>query len=249
MCELLLELDVIVEIVVGQRVLVPVEAQLLDRAPHPEGHRVVVGPGRIEHHRERVADHAAYSLADLDVELGLGGRMDLVGRPAVGLEPRRLLGIGLLGRQDGGAGIGGRAIAVGAEQPVDRHPRHLARDVPERDVHGADGAQRRLPRLSREEPLVEPLAVERVLSHDDGLQRGDQRLAVQVRPAHRRAEKGVALDTLVGLEREQTELALPGELGRCGGHKSWRGCRPSRTASASRRRSSSGLHVPVSQSE
>ena len=47
--QLLPQLHVVVDVLVGQRVLVPVIAHLLDRAADPQRLRVVVAPGRIEH--------------------------------------------------------------------------------------------------------------------------------------------------------------------------------------------------------
>src|SRR5205823_2837299 len=66
----------------------------------------------------RVPDGAT----DLGIDDGIGGRVDLVGRPAFGLEARRFLRVRLLARQDGGAGIGRRALAIRAEQAVDGQP-------------------------------------------------------------------------------------------------------------------------------
>jgi len=68
--------------------------------------------------------------------------MDLVGAPAGRLVMPGLLDIGLRAGMDLGAGIGGDPVARRAEKAVDRQTRHLAGDVPQRDVTGADRAYR-----------------------------------------------------------------------------------------------------------
>jgi len=92
---------------------------------------------------------------------------------------------------------------------VDRLIHRLAREVPQRDVDGADGANGgvavALPRL-----LIEALAVERVLAHEERLQEMDERLPVQVRAAHRRAEERVSAQSPIGLDGKQAELARAG---------------------------------------
>src|SRR5207237_2806959 len=79
--ELLLQLDVVVDVLVGERVLVPVEPHLLDRAADPQRLLVAVAPGRIEHHGVVVADRLPDRLADLDVVAPALWRVDLVGGP------------------------------------------------------------------------------------------------------------------------------------------------------------------------
>src|SRR5207244_13187478 len=71
------------------------------------------------------------------------------------------------------AGVGRHAIAIGPEQPVDRQARHLARDVPQGDVHGADGPQRGLT-VFLPHGLPQSLALERILSHHERFQIVDQ---------------------------------------------------------------------------
>jgi hypothetical protein len=110
-----------------------------------------------------------------------------------------LLGIGLDRVVDLGAGIGPDAVAAGADQAVDRQVRDLAGNVPQRDVDRADRADARHPR-PRPQQTVEPLAVERVLAHDDRLEEMDETRPVKARRVRRGAEKGVALDALVGDE-------------------------------------------------
>src|SRR2546426_9094611 len=95
-------------------------------------------------------------------------------------------------------------------QLVNRQPGDLAGDVPERDVHGADGPVRRRT-VALPESLVEALAVEGVLAHHDGLEELDQRLAVQVGAALRGAEERVPFDAVVRLDGEQAELAFAAE--------------------------------------
>ena len=65
-------------------------------------------------------------------------------------------------------------------------------------------------RARAHEQFVEPLAVERVLPHHDRLQKADQPGAVEAGRVRRGAEKGVALDALVGHDPQQAEVALAG---------------------------------------
>src|SRR5262249_9789288 len=52
---------------------------------------------------------------------------------------------------------------------------------------------------------------ERILAHHERLELLDERLAVQMRAAHRRAEEGMALYAVVRLDGDQPELAGAGE--------------------------------------
>src|SRR6202008_399031 len=108
-------------------------------------------------------------------------------------------------------GVGGQTIPVRAEQAVNRQPRDLARDVPQGHVHRADGSPGGVT-VAGTQGLIEALALERVLVHHEGLERAHQRLRVEVGAAARRAQEGVALDAVVGPEREEAELALAAEL-------------------------------------
>src|SRR4030095_1858187 len=108
--------------------------------------------------REALAHGAANRLADLDVYLGVGRRVNLVGGTALGLELHRFLRVRLLRGEDAGRGGGGHAVALRAEQPVDRLIGELAGDVPEGDVHRADRAIRRSA-AALPEPPVEALAI------------------------------------------------------------------------------------------
>ncbi len=140
--ELLLELDVIVEVLVGEWVLVPVKPHFLDRPADPQSLLVAVAPGRIEHHRVVVADRLAHRLADLDVVAPGLRRMDLVGAPAGRLVMPGLLDIGFGRAMDLRARIRGDMVACRADQPVYRQPCHLAGDVPQRNIAGADRPHR-----------------------------------------------------------------------------------------------------------
>ncbi len=209
--EVLLELHVVVQVVVGQRILVPVVPEALDGTAHPDRGRIVVGPRGVQHQREGVPHHAAHRLADLDVHARLGGRVDLVRGPARGLETRRLLRVGLLGLEHRRARVGGQAVAVAAEQPVDGQPRDLAGQIPQGHVHRPDRPPRGVA-TAREERLVEPLSLQRILIHHEGLERAHQGLGVVLRATARRPQEGVAFQSIVGAEAEQAQLALPPEL-------------------------------------
>ena len=54
--------------------------------------------------------------------------------------------------------------------------------------------------------------LERILVHHEGLERAHQGLGVELSASAGRAQEGVALDALVGAQREQAQLALAAEL-------------------------------------
>ena len=114
-------------------------------------------------------------------------------------------------RQNLRARIGGHPAAKRAQQFVDRHAGGLARDVPQRDVnraHRADGrGARALPQC-----LVKPLALERVMSHDCGLEVTDEPWCVDIGRLAGAAEKCIARNTFVGDDGEQAKLARAAEL-------------------------------------
>src|SRR6185437_4492283 len=120
-----------------------------------------------------------------------------------------LVDIGLRRRQGLRAGIGRQAGAIGAEQFVDRLIRDQLGNVPQRDVAGADGAHAGRARLAPQ-PLVEPLAVERVLADQHRLQILNEARPVTVGGPVHRAEKSVALHPFVGDDFQKAELARPG---------------------------------------
>ena len=62
-----MELDVGVDVLLGERVFVPVEVEVFDGASDSEGVFVAVGPHGVEHELHVVAYGAGYGLADLDV--------------------------------------------------------------------------------------------------------------------------------------------------------------------------------------
>ena len=205
----MLQLDVVVDVLVGERVLVPVEPHLLDRAADPQRLLIAVAPGRIEHHGIVVADRLAHRLAHLDVLAPGLRRMDLVGVPPRPLVMPGLFGIGLARAVDLRAGIGPDLVAAGADQLMDRQPRLLPGDVPQRDVDRADRAHRGDPG-ARPEEAIEALAVERVLTQQQRLQKANEARPVEACRVRRRAEKGMALDALVGGDAQQAEIALAG---------------------------------------
>ena len=203
--ELLLQLDVVVDVLVGERILVPVVVHFLDGAADAHRRRIVVAPGRIEHDRV-VADGVAHRFADLDVFFPAGRRMDLVGGPAAFLEAHRLLGIFGRRRQHGGARIGRYRFAKGPEQAVDRLAHRFAQQVPERDIDGADGAHT-AGALLLPQVLDHGFAVQRVPTHQHRLQVGDEPLPVGRRRIGGRAQEGMPLDPVVGEDAQQPERA------------------------------------------
>ena len=206
---------VVVDVLLGERVLVPVVAEFLDGAADAQRVGILVGPHRVEHEREVVADRLAHRAADLHVGGRLTVRMNLVRRPARILETQRLLDV--LGRRlvEGGAGVGGDRVLAGAEQPVNGLAGDLAVDVPQADVDRADRLDRRLA-VQLPEPLPQPPDVLRVLAHDDRFEVVDER-AGQVMPAEvGAAQKRVAGDAGVGLHAHHAELRGAAERGAAG---------------------------------
>ena len=208
--ELLAQLDAVVDVLVGERVLVPVEAEVLDSAPDAQRHLVIVRPNRIEHQRVVVAGGAPHRLAHLDVLAPILRRMDLVRGPAGGFELADLLDVGRRAFVHLRAGVGRHAQAIRTDELMDRHVGGLAGDVPQRDVHRPDRAHRggaaALPH-----GLIEPLARERVLAHEDRLEILDEPRPVVRCGMIGRAEKGVAVDALIGLDGQEPELAPAAE--------------------------------------
>ena len=134
--------------------------------------------------------------------------MDLVGVPAGGLIVLGLLDISLDRAVDLRAGIGADLVAAGADQAMDWQPGGLPGNVPQRDIDGADRADRRDAGAPPQQP-VEPLAVERVLVRQDRLQKADQAGTVEARRVRRGAQKRVSLDPLVGHDPQQAKIAFP----------------------------------------
>ena len=212
--QVLAELHVVVQVVVRERVFVPVVAQLFDHFADLQRLDVVVRPRGVEHHAVVVAHRGADGPADFDVLLDVRcGRVDLVRRPAVGLVLCRLLCVLLRRPEHGGAGVGRNAVPVRAQQLVDGQAGDLARDVPQSDVHRADGARGRVAAAGLQ-PLVQPLPVQRVLAKHDRLQVLDQRLAVEPRAAAGGAQEGVAFHALVRRDLDEPELARATEPAR-----------------------------------
>ena len=93
---------------------------------------------------------------------------------------------------------------------MDRLADRLAQKVPQRHVDRADGAHATgallLPQIDDER-----FAMQRIPAHQHGLEMRDQPLPVGGRRIRRRAEKGVALDAVVGGDAQQPERARAGE--------------------------------------
>ena len=220
--QLLLELDVVVDVLIGQRIFVPVKTHLLDCAADSHRRRKIVAPGRIEHDRVVVANRPSHRFAHLDVLAPACRRMDLVGGPAVALERQRFLGVGLGRGHHRRRSIGADALAVGSEQAMDRLPVGLAGDIPQCHIDSADRAH-----SSRTLPipdlLIQALAVERILAQQHRLQVRDEGLPVAGRRIHGGAEKGVALDPLIGDQSQQPERAAARRIARSACHRWWAG--------------------------
>src|SRR5690606_33217751 len=104
-------------------------------------------------------------------------------------------------------GIGGDLVPVGAEQAMDRQVGDLAANIPQGDVDRADGAQGRRP-PARVEAVIEPFPVERVLSHHQRLEVAYERSDIEIDAAERRAEEGMTVDSFIGADGDQTDLAI-----------------------------------------
>ena len=190
--QLLAQLDVVVDVLVGQRVFVPVKPHLLDRPADTQRIGVGVAPGGIEHDTEVVAHRLAHRLAHLDVGIGIARRMDLVRLPAVRLKSLRLVN------------IGGDVWQA----------RDLARQVPQRSI---DSTDRAIADGTIDQPhaAVDALAFQRVLAHQHRLQRANQ-----LRPVHRRRiggrpQESVPLQPGIGMDPQQPEIAVA-DSGRAG---------------------------------
>jgi hypothetical protein len=136
--------------------------------------------------------------------------MNFIGAPASGFEMLDLIDVGIRVVVHLRAGVGGHAETIRADELMDRHVGGLAGDVPQRDVHRADRAYRG-GTAAPPHGLVEPLARERVLSHEDRLEILDEARTVVGGGMIGRAEEGVAVDALVGLDREEAQLARAAE--------------------------------------
>ena len=132
--------------------------------------------------------------------------MDLVGAPAVRLEGLRLIDIGGDVGQHLRTRIGDDRSAARAHQRMHRQLGDLAAEVPQRRVHRADRA---IADDARDQThgAVDALALQRVLAHQHRLQRTDQLRSVHRRRIGRRAEEGVALQALVGVDAQQAKIA------------------------------------------
>ena len=146
--EHLLELDVAVEVVVGKRVFIPVEVEILNCPPDAQRLGVIVGPGGIEHQPKVAAHSFAHSPADLDIQFRNGRRVDLVRGPAGFLVLERFLAIGLRRIQDRGTGIGRDAVAARTHQAVNGQPGGSSGKIPEGHINGADCANHLSPRVA-----------------------------------------------------------------------------------------------------
>ncbi len=208
--ELLVQLDVAVDVLLDQGILVPGEAEFLDRAADPQGVLVLVRPHRIQHQLEIVADRLAHGPTERDIRPGLAMGMELVRGPAHLLEAQGLLDIGLRGRMPGSAGIDRDLVLAGAQQAMDRLPRDLAVDVPKADVERTDRVGRDRAVLFPQVP-PEGADILRIAAHDDGLGELDQAGRVVIGADPGRAEEGVAADTLIGLDGDHAKLARAAE--------------------------------------
>ena len=143
-------------------------------------------------------------IAYLDVTLRVAVRMNLVRRPAHVLETQRLFRVLLRRGVPRGARVGGHALAASAEQPVDGQARHLAGDVPQRDVDRAYGVGGHrpvfLPHLTPDRADIQGVATQQAGLHDL-----HQRAGVGVGPLTGRAKKRVALHALVRAHRQHAK--------------------------------------------
>src|SRR5262245_2433278 len=92
---------------------------------------------------------------------------------------------------------------------MDRQSGDLSSEIPQRNVDGADAAQRRIS-VARPHLLIEPFPIERILSHEKRLEKSDERRGVEIRAATRRTEKRMAFHAIVGLHGHQSKLAAAG---------------------------------------
>ena len=91
---------------------------------------------------------------------------------------------------------------------MDRQPRDLPSEVPQRDVHHADRTHGRVP-LDVDHLLEQSLTVQRVLAQNDRLQVSDERPGVELGASSGGSEESVAFNTLVCRKGQKSELAVP----------------------------------------
>ena len=197
--QLLVELDVVVDIFLYQRVLVPVEVQFLNRSAHPECVSVLVSPHGVEHELHIRANSLAHRLGDFDVHLRVSVGMDFVGLPSHLLESDGLFRVLFGGFMVGGAAVHRHRLLAGSKQTVDRLSGYLAVDVPQADVDGADYVRRdRAVHLPHFPP--DGADVLRIPAHHDRLDELHHALHEVVCAHTRRSQKGVARYAFVGLD-------------------------------------------------
>src|SRR5215831_2211023 len=207
--EFLAQLDIVVDVLVGERVFIPVETELLDRAADAQRVGVAVAPGGVEHQEEIVANRLAYGDADLDVFVRVAWWVDLVGTPTIGLEFLRLVNIGGDIGQDLRTGVAHNGGAIGPHQGVHGQVSDLASEVPQRDVDGADGAVAD-DATDQAHVGMDTFAVQWVLAQEEGLERAEELGAVHRGGVGGRAEEGVALQAGIGADAEQAEIGFGG---------------------------------------
>ena len=186
--QLAFQLHVVVDVLLHQGVLVPEVVQLLDGAPYAQCLLVSIGPHGVQHQDHVIAHRLAYALRDFDVHGRVPVRVNLVRPPAKGLEVQCLLCVLLHGWVVSRAGVGGNFVPACAKQSVNRQPGDLARDVPQRHVHCADGVGGDGPvLLPHQTPYVPD--VQRVSAYNHRFDELHQRPGEGVRPLSGRAEE------------------------------------------------------------
>ena len=206
--ELLLQLLVVVDVLFGERVLVPEVVEFFDRAAHAQRVLVAVRPHGVEHEHHLVTDGLAHRLTDLDIALRLGVRMQLVGRPTLLFERQCFLRELLLRRPPVRARIRRYLVFARAEQLMDRHVRGLAGDVPQRDVNRADHRQVNAA-MQRPHLVPQTAGLQRILADQHALH-AHELLGADVAARQER----VTRNALVGLDGHDAEFRLGGKLDR-----------------------------------
>ena len=143
----------------AHRLLVPAVSGLGERVAEIDRIRQIEARGPVVHQVDVGPDVGPQALAEIGVGPRVTPRVELDRREA---ELEALIGDVevLLGRRERrGRRIRGDRVAVGPEQPVDRHPENASLEIPQGDVDDPEEPDRELLRaVELPEPMPEPLA-------------------------------------------------------------------------------------------
>ena len=196
------------------RVLEPVEAQVVRRAPHIQRLAEVVPIVRVQHQLPVVARDVPDARHHLEsVRSSHHARMYLVRAKARVEYLMRLAEVALrrlVPRRVSGVHLG--LVAARAQQLVHRRARRLARDVPQRDIYGRPGVHiQPAPTAQNRQAAPQPLALECVASHNLRLQHIQYRTELPMPAAPEISDEAVALNALIRQNSQHALFHIPVE--------------------------------------